>query len=143
MPGLDGQKMSKSYNNTISLRESPAAVSEKLRTMPTDPARVRRTDPGNPDICPVWQLHQVYSGDEVKQVVRAGCTTAGIGCLDCKQYIIDSVLQELAPIQERAREFEQDPVRVRSIIREGSAAAREVARKSLEEVRQAMGLSYT
>jgi tryptophanyl-tRNA synthetase len=143
MPGLDGQKMSKSYNNTITLREAPDDVREKLRTMPTDPARVRRTDPGNPDICPVWQLHQVYSGDEVKQVVRAGCTTAGIGCLDCKQYIIDSVLQELAPIQERAREFEQDPVRVRSIIREGSAAAREVARKSLEEVRQAMGLSYT
>ena len=143
MPGLDGQKMSKSYNNTITLREAPDDVREKLRTMPTDPARVRRTDPGNPDICPVWQLHQVYSGDAVKQVVREGCTTAGIGCLDCKQYIIDSVLQELAPIQERAREFEQDPVRVRSIIREGSAAAREVARKSLEEVRQAMGLSYT
>jgi tryptophanyl-tRNA synthetase len=143
MPGLDGQKMSKSYNNTITLREAPDDVREKLRTMPTDPARVRRTDPGNPDICPVWQLHQVYSGDEVKQVVREGCTTAGIGCLDCKQYIIDSVLQELAPIQERAREFEQDPVRVRSIISEGSAAARDVARKSLEEVRQAMGLSYT
>jgi tryptophanyl-tRNA synthetase len=143
MPGLDGQKMSKSYNNTITLREAPDDVREKLRTMPTDPARVRRTDPGNPDICPVWQLHQVYSDDEVKQVVRAGCTTAGIGCLDCKQYIIDSVLQELAPIQERAREFEQDPVRVRSIISEGSAAARDVARKSLEEVRQAMGLRYT
>ncbi len=143
MPGLDGQKMSKSYHNTITLREAPDDVREKLRTMPTDPARVRRTDPGNPDICPVWQLHQVYSGDEVKGAVREGCTTAGIGCLDCKQYIIDSVLQELEPIQERAREFEQDPGRVRSIISEGSAAARDVARKSLEEVRQAMGLSYT
>jgi tryptophanyl-tRNA synthetase len=142
MPGLDGQKMSKSYNNTITLREAPDNVREKLRTMPTDPARVRRTDPGNPDICPVWQLHQVYSGDEVKGIVREGCTTAGIGCLDCKQYIVDSVLQELEPIQERAREFEQDPGRVRAIISEGSAAARDVARKSLEEVRQAMGLSY-
>ena len=142
MPGLDGQKMSKSYNNTITLREAPDNVREKLRTMPTDPARVRRTDPGNPDICPVWQLHQVYSGEEVKGIVREGCTTAGIGCLDCKQYIVDSVLQELEPIQERAREFEQDPGRVRAIISEGSAAARDVARKSLEEVRQAMGLSY-
>lgn len=142
MPGLDGQKMSKSYNNTISLREEPDAVREKLRTMPTDPARVRRTDPGNPDICPVWQLHQVYSTDEVKQAVRAGCTTAGIGCLDCKQHIIDAVLQELAPIQERAREFEQDPRLVRGIIREGGDAARVVARDTLEEVRQAMGLSY-
>lgn len=143
MPGLDGQKMSKSYNNTITLREDPDDVREKLRTMPTDPARVRRTDPGNPDICPVWQLHEVYSGDEVKAAVRAGCTTAGIGCLDCKQHIIDSVLQELQPIQERAREFEQAPGRVRAIIHEGSEAARIVARETLEEVRQAMGLSYS
>ena len=142
MPGLDGQKMSKSYNNTITLREDPVEVREKLRTMPTDPARVRRTDPGNPDICPVWQLHEVYSGDEVKAAVREGCTTAGIGCLDCKQHIIDSVLQELEPIQARAREFEQDPGRVRDIINEGTEAARDVARDTLEEVRQAMGLSY-
>ena len=143
MPGLDGQKMSKSYNNTITLREDPDDVREKLRTMPTDPARVRRTDPGNPELCPVWQLHEVYSGDEVKAAVREGCTTAGIGCLDCKQYIIDSVLQELEPIQARAREFEQDPGRVRAIINEGSEAARDVARETLEEVRQAMGLSYS
>jgi len=143
MPGLDGQKMSKSYNNTITLREAPDDVREKLRTMPTDPARVRRTDPGNPDICPVWQLHGVYSGDAVKAAVREGCTTAGIGCLDCKQHIIDSVLQELEPLQERAREFEQDPERVRTIIHEGSEAAREVARETLQEVRQAMGLSYS
>ena len=142
MPGLDGQKMSKSYNNTITLREDPDDVREKLRTMPTDPARVRRTDPGNPDICPVWQLHEVYSSDEVKAAVREGCTTAGIGCLDCKQHIIDSVLQELQPIQERALEFEQDPGLVRSIINEGSEAARDVARETLEEVRQVMGLSY-
>ncbi len=143
MPGLDGQKMSKSYGNTITLREAPDDVREKLRTMPTDPARVRRTDPGNPDVCPVWQLHQVYSSDEVKQWVREGCTTAGIGCLDCKQHIIDSVLAELQPIQERAREFEQDLGRVRAIIHEGSEAARDVARETLDEVRQAMGLKYT
>jgi tryptophanyl-tRNA synthetase len=143
MPGLDGQKMSKSYNNTITLREDPDDVREKLRTMPTDPARVRRTDPGNPDLCPVWQLHQVYSSDEVKAGVREGCTTAGIGCLDCKQHIIDSVLAELQPIRERAREFEQDHGRVRAIIHEGSEAARDVARETLDEVRQVMGLKYT
>ena len=143
MPGLDGQKMSKSYGNTITLRENPDDVREKLRTMPTDPARVRRTDPGNPDVCPVWQLHRIYSGDEVKDWVREGCTSAGIGCLDCKQPIIESVLAELLPIQERASEFEQDPGRVRAIIREGSEAARDVARETLDEVRQAMGLKYT
>ncbi len=142
MPGLDGQKMSKSYNNTISLREPPVAVQEKLRTMPTDPARVRRTDPGNPDICPVWQLHAVYSSDEVRDWVREGCTSAGIGCLDCKQPIIDSVLAELQPVQERAREFEADPGRVRAIINDGAEAARAVARATLEEVRAAMGLIY-
>jgi tryptophanyl-tRNA synthetase len=143
MPGLDGQKMSKSYNNTISLRESPDAVREKLRTMPTDPARVRRTDPGNPDICPVWQLHEVYSAAEVKDWVRSGCTSAGIGCLDCKQPIIDSILAELEPLQARAREFEQNPGRVRTILNDGTAAAREVARETLEEVRRVMGLGYT
>ena len=143
MPGLDGQKMSKSYKNTISLRDAPDDVRDKLRTMPTDPARVRRTDPGNPDVCPVWQLHQVYSGDAVKQGVREGCTSASIGCIDCKQHIIEAVLQELEPIQERAREFEQDPRRVRAIINEGSEAARDVARDTVEEVRQAMGMAYS
>ncbi len=142
MPGLDGQKMSKSYNNTISLREEPDGVQEKLRTMPTDPARVRRTDPGNPDICPVWQLHQVYSGAEVKSWVREGCSTAGIGCLDCKQPVIEAVLAELQPIQERAREYQQDPGRVRAIIHEGSENARDVARQTLADVREAMGLKY-
>ncbi len=142
MPGLDGQKMSKSYDNTISLREDPQAVEQKLRTMPTDPARVRRNDPGNPEVCPVWQLHQVYSGDDVKDWVRDGCTSAGIGCLDCKQPIIDSVLDELRPLQERARVYEQDRARVRTIISEGSEAARDVARETLEEVRTVMGLVY-
>jgi tryptophanyl-tRNA synthetase len=143
MPGLDGQKMSKSYNNTISLRESPDAVREKLRTMPTDPARVRRTDPGNPDICPVWQLHEVYSGQDVKDWVRSGCTSAGIGCLDCKQPVIESILAELGPLQARAREFEQNPGRVRSILNEGTEVAREMAQGTLEEVRRVMGLDYS
>jgi len=143
MPGLDGQKMSKSYGNTISLREDPEVIRKKLRTMPTDPARVRRTDPGTPELCPVWQLHEVYSSDEVKGWVREGCTTAGIGCLDCKQPIIDAVLVELEPIQARAAEFERDPERVRAIIHEGSEAARDVARETLDEVRQVMGLAYS
>jgi tryptophanyl-tRNA synthetase len=142
MPGLDGQKMSKSYSNTIALREDPEAISAKLRTMPTDPARVRRTDPGNPDRCPVWQLHTVYSDEALKTWVREGCTSAGIGCLDCKQPIIDSVLDELAPIRARAAEFEQHPERVRAILRAGSEQARDVARHTLEEVRAVMGLAY-
>jgi tryptophanyl-tRNA synthetase len=142
MPGLDGQKMSKSYNNTISLREDPETVQTRLRTMPTDPARVRRTDPGNPDVCPVWQLHRVYSGQEVQAWVREGCTSAGIGCLDCKQPVIEGILAELKPIQERAREFEQDTGRVRAIINDGTEAARDVARHTLEEVREVMGLKY-
>ena len=142
MPGLDGQKMSKSYNNTIALRDDPKAVEQKLRTMPTDPARVRRTDPGDPNKCPVWQLHQVYSDDAVKSWVMEGCTSAGIGCLDCKQPVVDAVLNELRPIQERIVEFGNDPERVRTILAEGSEAARSVARATLDEVRQAMGLSY-
>lgn len=142
MPGLDGQKMSKSYGNTIALREDPASVEQKLRTMPTDPARVRRTDPGDPEKCPVWQLHQVYSGDETKAWVMEGCATAGIGCLDCKQPVIDAVLAELAPIQERAKEFSENPNLIRNIIKEGREKARDIARDTLEEVRQAMGLHY-
>jgi tryptophanyl-tRNA synthetase len=143
MPGLDGQKMSKSYHNTIALREDPEVVRQKLRTMPTDPARIRRTDAGNPDLCPVWQLHLVYSDDATRSWARNGCLTAGIGCLECKQTIIESVLNELAPLQERAREYEQDKERVRAIIAEGSEAARAVARETLEEIRAAMGLDYS
>ena len=142
MPGLDGQKMSKSYGNTIPLREDPAVIEKSLRTMPTDPARVRLTDPGDPGKCPVWQLHEVYSDDDVRNWVQEGCKSAGIGCLDCKQPVIDAILKELAPIRERAQEFEENPKLVRSIIAEGNEAARDVAGDTLEEVREAMGLSY-
>ncbi len=141
-PGLDGQKMSKSYNNTIALREDPQSVQAKLRTMPTDPARVRRTDPGEPEKCPVWPLHQIYSSAETKAWVQQGCRSAGIGCLECKQPLIDAVLAELAPIRERALEFENNPALVRNIIAEGCEAARDVARVTMEEVREAMGLAY-
>lgn len=142
MPGLDGQKMSKSYGNTIALRDDPRDIEQKLRTMPTDPARARRTDPGNPAKCPVFQLHEVYSDETRKQWVHEGCTTAGIGCLDCKQPIIDAILAELAPIRERAREFEQDPQLVRNILREGGEAARDVAEETMGEVKDAIGLNY-
>jgi tryptophanyl-tRNA synthetase len=142
MPGLDGQKMSKSYGNTIALRDDPREIEQKLRTMPTDPARVRRNDPGNPDKCPVFQLHQVYSDDNRQQWVREGCRSADIGCLDCKQPIIDAVLGELAPLRERAREFEADPQLVRNILQEGGEEARDVAEETMDEVRAAIGLNY-
>ena len=142
MPGLDGQKMSKSYGNTISLRDEPADVEQKLRTMPTDPARVRLKDLGDPDKCPVFQLHRVYSDDHRQQWVREGCASAGIGCLECKQPIIDAVLGELAPLRERAREFEEDPQLVRNILQEGAEAARDVAEETMDEVRSAIGLKY-
>lgn len=143
MPGLDGQKMSKSYNNTIALRDDPAKIEKSLRTMPTDPARVRRTDPGEPEKCPVWQFHQVYSDDSVRGWVQQGCRSAGIGCLDCKQPIVDAVLAELAPIQERAREYEAQPELLRNIINDGCEAAREVARETMDEVRRAMCLVHS
>jgi tryptophanyl-tRNA synthetase len=142
MPGLDGQKMSKSYGNTIALREDPAEVEKKLRTMPTDPARVRRTDPGDPDKCPVWQWHQVYSDEQTRDWVQEGCRTAGIGCIDCKRPLIDAVLSELEPIRERAREYEDDPAAVRAIVAEGTEAARDIARDTMDDVRKAMGLAY-
>jgi tryptophanyl-tRNA synthetase len=142
MPGLDGQKMSKSYGNTIALRDDPLEIEQKLRKMPTDPARIRRDDPGNPENCPVWALHQVYSDDNIRDWVTKGCTTAGIGCVDCKQPVIDAVLAELAPIQERANEYLNDRKLVQSIIAEGVEAARDIADDTLEEVRAAMGLVY-
>lgn len=141
MPGLDGQKMSKSYRNTISLREDPDEISRKLRTMPTDTNRVRRTDPGDPQRCPVWQLHEVYSSDDTKQWVVEGCTSAGIGCVECKQPVIDAVIAELKPIRERARDYTEDPSAVQAIIDEGCEAARDVARDTLDEVRKVMCLS--
>ncbi len=140
--GLDGRKMSKSYGNTISLRESPASVEEKIKTMQTDPNRVRREDPGDPGRCPVWNLHEVYSNDEVKDWVQKGCRSAGIGCLDCKGPLIDSILKEQSPIRERAREYQEDTETVRGIISEGCEAAREIARETIRDVRQAMGLEY-
>ena len=140
--GLDGQKMSKSYGNTISLRESPASVEEKIKKMPTDTNRVRRDDPGDPNKCPVWSLHEVYSNDEVKDWVQTGCRTAGIGCLDCKGPLIDSILKEQSPIRERAKEYQEDSETVRGIISDGSEAAREIARETIVEVKQAMGLVY-
>ena len=141
MPGLDGQKMSKSYNNTIPLNMPPAEVEKALRTMPTDPARVRRTDPGDPVKCPVWQFHEVYSSNGVRDWVVEGCRSAGIGCVECKQPIIDAVVTELAPMQERAREYEQQPDLVRNIINEGCDAARDTARETMDEVRHAMSLA--
>ncbi|HET9462657.1 MAG TPA: tryptophan--tRNA ligase [Thiobacillus sp.] len=142
MPGLDGQKMSKSYNNTIALREDPEVVTKKIRTMPTDPARVRRTDPGDPAKCPVWQFHLVYSDEATRQWVTAGCTSAGIGCLDCKQPVIDAVLAELAPIRERAAYYEDNPDQVRNILADGCEKAQELARDTMRDVREAMGLTF-
>ncbi|MGZ9059355.1 MAG: tryptophan--tRNA ligase, partial [Burkholderiaceae bacterium] len=140
MPGLDGQKMSKSYNNTIALREEPDAITKKIRTMPTDPARVRRSDPGEPERCPVWQLHLVYSDDTTQQWVQTGCRTAGIGCLECKQPVIDAIVRELAPLRERAHRYLDDPVLVRDIVTEGCTKARAMAGETMRDVRQAMGL---
>jgi tryptophanyl-tRNA synthetase len=143
MPGLDGQKMSKSYNNTIALRESPENVTRKIRTMPTDPARVKRTDPGEPTKCPVWQLHLVYSDDKTREWAEQGCRSAGIGCLDCKQPVIDGVLAELAPIRERAQHYLDDPTLVRNIVADGVEKADHLAQETMREVRQAMGLAYS
>ncbi|MCB1621398.1 MAG: tryptophan--tRNA ligase [Thiothrix sp.] len=142
MPGLDGQKMSKSYGNTIPLRDSPEEVERKIRTMPTDPARVRRNDPGNPDNCPVWQFHQIYSTEEVQQWASDGCRRAGIGCIDCKRPVIEAVQAELRPIQERAAELEADPGKVRAILKQGSEAARQVARATLDDVLEAMCFTH-
>ena len=142
MPGLDGQKMSKSYNNVIRLREEPDDVSKKIRTMTTDPARARRNDTGNPDVCPVFKLHEIYSDEDIKNWVREGCTSAGIGCVDCKKPLIDAVLEEQQPMRERAEQYEGNPDLVKGIVAEGCDKARQVAKGTLEEVRSAMGLSY-
>jgi len=142
MPGLDGEKMSKSYNNFISLREDPDSVSEKIRTMQTDPARVRRSDPGNPANCPVFALHEVYSNEETKQWATAGCKTAGIGCVDCKQPLMDAINEEQAVYRQRAEQFEEDPDLVQAILQEGSDKARAIARETMEDVKEAVGISH-
>lgn len=142
MPGLDGQKMSKSYGNTISLREDPVEVEKKVRTMPTDPARVRRNDPGDPAKCPVWPLHEVYSDEGTRDWVQQGCKSANIGCIDCKKPVIEAIQTEVITIRERALEYENSPDLVRSIIAEGCENARDAAKQTLEDVREAMGLAY-
>ncbi|AOX99456.1 tryptophan--tRNA ligase [Jeongeupia sp. USM3] len=142
MPGLDGNKMSKSYGNTISLREDADSVAKKIKQMPTDPARVRRTDPGDPEKCPVWQLHQVYSDKATRAWVVEGCKSAGIGCIQCKQPVIDGVLAEQAPMFERAQPYLEDPTLVKKIVADGCERARELARDTMRDVREAMGLAY-
>ncbi len=143
VPGLDGQKMSKSYGNAIMLREDPASVTRKIRTMQTDPARARRTDKGDPGRCPVWPLHQIYSEPATCDWVVKGCTTAGIGCLDCKQPVIDAIIAEQEPIRERAQRYLDDPTLVRNIVADGCGRARELAEETMRDVREAMGLDYS
>jgi len=143
LPGLDGQKMSKSYGNTIALREEPESVAKKIRTMPTDPARVKRTDKGTPEKCPVWSLHLVYSDEEKKAWAHKGCTTAGIGCLECKQPVIEAIQRELAPFRERAQVYLDDPTLVKNIIADGNEKARRLAEETMRDVREAMSLAYT
>ncbi|MDO9451108.1 MAG: tryptophan--tRNA ligase [Rugosibacter sp.] len=143
MPGLDGQKMSKSYGNTIALREDAESITKKIRTMQTDPQRVRRTDSGDPDKCPVWQLHQIYSDNTVKQWVQTGCRSAGIGCIECKQPVIDAVLKEQEPMRERAKMYEEDPQLVKNIIADGCEKARKLAQETMRDVREAIGIDYS
>ena len=143
VPGLDGTKMSKSYDNAIFLREDPASLTKKIRTMQTDPARVRRSDPGNPANCPVWPLHQIYSDQATRDWVQKGCTTAGIGCLECKQPVIDAIIKEQQPILERAQKYLDDPSLVRAIVADGCERARKLAEETMKDVREAMGLGYS
>jgi tryptophanyl-tRNA synthetase len=142
LPGLDGQKMSKSYGNTIALRDDRDTVTKKIRTMPTDPARVRRTDPGDPEKCPVWQFHMVYSDQATRDWVTKGCKSAGIGCLECKQPVIDGILKEQEPMRERAQQYLDDPSLVRAIVADGCDQARKHAQETMRDVREEMGLSY-
>jgi len=143
VPGIDGQKMSKSYGNAIFLREDPASVTKKIRTMQTDPARVHRSDPGTPEKCPVWPLHQIYSDKERQAWVQRGCTTAGIGCLECKQPVIDAIIAEQQPMNERAQKYLDDPTLVRAIVADGCERARKLAEETMRDVREAMGIDYS
>ena len=142
VPGLDGRKMSKSYHNTIGLRAENDEINKKIATMQTDPARKRRNDPGTPEKCPVWGLHQLYSGEDTKKWVHEGCRTAGIGCTDCKKPLIDSVCAELQPVRRRALEYAGDLATVKKIVAEGNEAARTVAAETMKEVRRSMGVVY-
>lgn len=142
LPGLDGAKMSKSYGNAIALREDKESVTKKVKTMPTDPQRVRRSDPGDPDKCPVWQFHLVYSAPDVQEWAAKGCRSAGIGCLQCKQPVIDAILQEQQPMLERAQPYLDDPSLVRAIVADGCEKARKLAQDTMRDVREAMGLGY-
>jgi tryptophanyl-tRNA synthetase len=141
LPGTDGRKMSKSYGNTILLTDPEPVVRQKIKPMVTDPARVRRTDPGNPDVCPVGDLHKVFSDPETITKVYAGCTSAGIGCIECKGWVADSIVRELAPIQERRSKYEQDLVRVQEVLNAGAKKASSRAEQTMQEVRMAMGLA--
>jgi tryptophanyl-tRNA synthetase len=142
LPGLDGTKMSKSYGNAVLMREEPKVLTDKVRKMTTDPARVKRTDPGEPERCPVWQLHKVYSNEGTLAWVQQGCRTAGIGCLECKQPVIDAMLAEQAPWRERAQPYIDRPQLLREIVDDGCARARQVAEETMRDVREAMGLGY-
>ncbi len=142
MPGLDGQKMSKSYGNTIAMRDDPARVEKVVKGMPTDPARVRRTDPGDPAKCPVWELHLVYATEQTREWVVEGCQSAGIGCLDCKGPLIDELLKEQQELHDRAQPYLEDPTLVRNIIADGCERAGEAAEETMEEVRRAVGTDY-
>jgi tryptophanyl-tRNA synthetase len=143
VPGLDGQKMSKSYGNAILLREEPAEITRKIRTMQTDPARVHRNDPGTPEKCPVWSLHRIYTDQSVQAWVQQGCTTAGIGCLECKQPLIEAIIAEQEPIKERAQKYLDDPSLVRAVVADGCERARKFAEETMRDVREVMGLAYS
>jgi tryptophanyl-tRNA synthetase len=140
VPGLDGRKMSKSYGNTIGLTEAPESITRKIRGMQTDPARVRRTDPGDPAKCPVWDLHGLYSSEETRAWVHQGCRSAGIGCLDCKQPVIDAIVADATAMRERAAPYVANPQRVREILEAGAARARATAAATMQGVRGAMNL---
>jgi tryptophanyl-tRNA synthetase len=142
LPGLDGQKMSKSYGNTIALREEPESVRKKVKVMPTDPARVRRTDPGEPNRCPVWQFHLVYSDIATRDWVQTGCRSAGIGCIECKTPVAEAIINELQPMRERAQPYIDKPALVREILDAGCDKARKVANETMRDVRAAMGIAH-
>jgi tryptophanyl-tRNA synthetase len=141
LPGTDGRKMSKSYGNTILLTDAEPVVRQKLKTMVTDPARVRRTDPGNPDLCPVGDLHKIFSSQETMARVNEGCRSAGIGCIECKGWAADALLKVLLPIQERRKKYEENPRLAWDILMTGTAKAAKVAEATMKEVRSAMGMS--